>query len=130
LYDKETAAKSLWLDNEKKQGKSAEPEAGEFNKSQRNKICFQIRKKSTCYRYISQLINCFFFKLQESQQKLHKVYKTEAKSFYYVKYGSSIITSENLSQCPRTDSNKRFLPWPKTITAWKLIPHRSNMSKN
>ena len=28
LYDKETAAKSLWLDNEKKQGKSAEPEAG------------------------------------------------------------------------------------------------------
>ena len=39
LYDKETAAKSLWLDNEKKQGKSAEPEAGEFNKSQRNKIC-------------------------------------------------------------------------------------------
>lgn len=27
LYDKETAAKSLWLDNEKKQGKSAEPEA-------------------------------------------------------------------------------------------------------
>ena len=45
LYDKETAAKSLWLDNEKKQGKSAEPEAGEFNKSQRNKIFFQIRKK-------------------------------------------------------------------------------------
>ena len=30
LYDKETTAKSLWLDNEKKQGKSAEPEAGEY----------------------------------------------------------------------------------------------------
>ena len=35
----------MWLDNEKIQGKSAEPEAGEFNKSQRNKICFQIRKE-------------------------------------------------------------------------------------
>ena len=41
LYDKETAAKSLWLDNEKKQGKSAEPEAGQLN---------QIQKKTTTYK--------------------------------------------------------------------------------
>ena len=34
-----------------------------------------------------------------------------------------------ISQCPRTDWNKRFLPGPKTITAWKLIPHRSKISK-
>ena len=33
-------------------------------------------------------------------------------------------------QCPRTDLNKRFLPRPKTNTAWKLIPHRSKISKN
>ena len=32
-------------------------------------------------------------------------------------------------QCARTDLNKRFLPRPKTITAWKLIPHRSKISK-
>ena len=38
----------------------------------------------------------------------------------------SVVTS----QCPRTDLNKRFLPRPKTITAWKLIPHRSKISKN
>ena len=34
------------------------------------------------------------------------------------------------SQCPRTDLNKRLLPRPKTTTAWKLIPHRSKISKN
>ena len=34
------------------------------------------------------------------------------------------------SQCPRTHLNKRFLPRPKTTTAWKLIPHRSKISKN
>ena len=28
------------------------------------------------------------------------------------------------------DLNKRFLPRPKTTTAWKLIPHRSKISKN
>ena len=28
------------------------------------------------------------------------------------------------SQWPRTDLDKGFLPRPKTITAWKLIPHR------
>ena len=30
-------------------------------------------------------------------------------------------------QCPRIDLNKRFLPRPKTITAWNLTPHRSNI---
>ena len=34
------------------------------------------------------------------------------------------------AQCPRTDLNKRFLSRPKTITAWKLIPHRSKINKN
>ena len=34
------------------------------------------------------------------------------------------------SQCPRTDINKRSLPRPTTTTAWKLIPHRSSISKN
>ena len=34
------------------------------------------------------------------------------------------------SQCPRTDLNKRFLPRPKTITAWKLPLYRSKISKN
>ena len=33
-------------------------------------------------------------------------------------------------QCPRADLNKRFLPRANTTTAWKLIPHRSNISKN
>ena len=40
------------------------------------------------------------------------------------------ILSTLQSQCPRTDLNKRFLPRPKTITAWKLIPYRSKISKN
>ena len=39
------------------------------------------------------------------------------------------VVSQN-SQCPRTDLNKRFLPRPKTITAWKHIPHRSRMNEN
>ena len=34
------------------------------------------------------------------------------------------------TQCPRADLNKRFLPRANTATAWKLIPHRSNISKN
>ena len=38
--------------------------------------------------------------------------------------------NRSLAQCPRTDLNKRFLPTPKTTTAWKLIPHRSKFSKN
>ena len=29
-----------------------------------------------------------------------------------------------------SDLNKRFLPRAKTTTAWKLIPHRSKISKN
>ena len=33
------------------------------------------------------------------------------------------------TQRPRTDLNKRFLPRPNTTIAWKLIPHRSNISK-
>ena len=41
-----------------------------------------------------------------------------------------ISTVLSLTQCPRTDLNKRFLPRPKTITAWKLIPHRPKISKN
>ena len=32
--------------------------------------------------------------------------------------------------CPRADLNNMFLPRPKTTTAWKLIPHRSKISKN
>ena len=35
-----------------------------------------------------------------------------------------------ITQCPRTDSNKIFLPRPKTTTPWKLIPHRSKINKN
>ena len=34
------------------------------------------------------------------------------------------------SQRPRIDLNKMFLPRPNTTTAWKLIPHRSKISKN
>ena len=34
------------------------------------------------------------------------------------------------SQCPRADLNKKFLARPKTTAAWKLIPHRSKISKN
>ena len=41
-----------------------------------------------------------------------------------------VATQWLLSQCLRTDLNKSFLPRSKTITAWKLIPHRSKISKN
>ena len=34
------------------------------------------------------------------------------------------------SQRPRIDLNNRFLPRPNTTTAWKLLPHRSYISKN
>ena len=34
------------------------------------------------------------------------------------------------TQRPRIDLNKRFLPRSNTTTAWNLIPHRSNISKN
>ena len=36
----------------------------------------------------------------------------------------------NKAQRPRMDLNKKSLPRPKTTTAWKPIPHRSNISKN
>ena len=32
------------------------------------------------------------------------------------------IISEDISQCARTDLNKRFLPKPMTITGWKGTP--------
>ena len=38
--------------------------------------------------------------------------------------------SVNISQCPRVDLNKKFLPRPKNTAAWKLTPHRSKISKN
>ena len=34
------------------------------------------------------------------------------------------------TQRPRTNLSKRSLPKPKTITAWKLIPHRYDIIKN
>ena len=34
------------------------------------------------------------------------------------------------SQCPRIHLNQRSLPRPTTTTAWKLIPHRSKISKD
>ena len=40
------------------------------------------------------------------------------------------ILRTRLLQCPRTDLNKKSLPRPKTTTEWKLIPHRSKISKN
>ena len=36
----------------------------------------------------------------------------------------------DLPQRPRTDLNERSLPRPKTTAAWKLMPHRSKISKN
>ena len=54
--------------------------------------------------------------------------------FFFVKFSSKpllkIRTANAFSQCPRTDLNKRSLPRPRTTTAWKLIPHRSKISKN
>ena len=49
---------------------------------------------------------------------------------YIQKIRVKISSTVPPSQCPRTDLKKRFLPRPKTITAWKLIPHRSKISKN
>ena len=34
------------------------------------------------------------------------------------------------AQCSRAYLNKKSLPRPKTTAAWKLIPHRSKISKN
>ena len=42
----------------------------------------------------------------------------------------STYCKSHTTQCPRTDLNKTFLPRPTTITAWKLIPHRSKISMN
>ena len=39
------------------------------------------------------------------------------------------LAQASCTQRPRIDLNKRFLPRPNTTTAWKLIPHRSNISK-
>ena len=48
--------------------------------------------------------------------------------FMFLLWHTSLASRQ--PQRPRTDLNKRFLPRPNTTTAWKLIPHRSNMSKN
>ena len=40
------------------------------------------------------------------------------------------IVRTQLSQRARIYLNKRFLPRPNITTAWKLIPYRSNNSKN
>ena len=45
-------------------------------------------------------------------------------------WGGILGTQITPPQRPRIDLNKRFLPRPNTTTAWKLIPHRSNISKN
>ena len=42
----------------------------------------------------------------------------------------TLIMDSHMTQCPRTDLNKRSLPRPKTTTAWKLIPYRSKITKN
>ena len=41
----------------------------------------------------------------------------------------SILKFEN-NHISHTDLNKRFLLGPNATTAWKLIPHRSKISKN
>ena len=42
----------------------------------------------------------------------------------------SLHSTHRVTQCPRTDLNKKSLPRLKTTTAWKLISHRSKISKN
>ena len=42
---------------------------------------------------------------------------------------SQRLSTYSAPQSPRIDLNKRFLPRPNTTTAWKLIPHKSNISK-
>ena len=54
-----------------------------------------------------------------------------ASQRYFAEYvlctGGSPSTN---TQRPRMDLNKKSLPRPKTTTAWKLILHRSNISKS
>ena len=49
-----------------------------------------------------------------------------ARSTYFCK----LHIKSNRAHRPRMDLNKRFLPRPNNTTAWKLIPHRSKISKN
>ena len=49
--------------------------------------------------------------------------------FHFIEY-FICLQCNSATQCPRVDLNKRFLHRPKTITAWKLTPHRSKISKN
>ena len=63
--------------------------------------------------------------------KLHKLNQTKGSVEVRSVPGARADISEvYYAQCPRTDLNKIFLHRPKTITAGKLIPHRSNISKN
>ena len=86
-----------------------------------NKICYHLKT--------------FFTRIHASKKILnfvdHESYYTSGASILHFEF---IMGPDHLfsfyTQCPRTDLNKRFLPRPKTNTAWKLIPHRSKISKN
>ena len=63
---------------------------------------------------------------------IYKMYKNCAITFNLhdkLFHRVATIVVFNNAQCLRTDLNKRFLPKPNTTIAWKLIPHRSNISK-
>ena len=65
--------------------------------------------------------------MQENRPKKRATEMKCLKNYKLLQVGN--IYSQT-SQCPRADLNKKFLPRPKTTTAWKCIPHRSKISKN
>ena len=87
-------------------------------------------RKKNCYH-----LKTFFTRIHASKKILnfvdHESYYTSGASILHFEF---IMGPDHLfsfyTQCPRTDLNKRFLPRPKTTTAWKLTPHRSKISKN
>ena len=59
-------------------------------------------------------------------RKINLCIKTSSNGYVI----SVIVKSHEIApkaQRPRTDLSKKSLPRPKTTTAWKLIPHRSNI---
>ena len=74
--------------------------------------------------------NLILATLPSSFLNIYKSGRRKAASVHLVHFVREIVTTINIAQRPRVDLNKRFLPRPNNTTVWKLIPHRSKISKN
>ena len=95
--------------------------------SQLPKVCLQ--KINTC-SYRNFILIMIFIHFLSAYSFFALLYSTQFNLIYSTSFRPLHFVTIRLTQCPRTDLNKRFLPRPKTTTAWNIILHRSKISKD